>query len=194
MDIVLGQAEEDQAIALVSAGFSRPVSPELIADTRLHLPADMSVVALDDGRTVAFASFDLYADGDLIYLKGMMIHPDYQALGLAGQMHQACLAKTEARFYSLRTQSPRMWSAGAKLCDPWLPRLNGADEQELLEMAHYLEEYGTYPHVRGVYQGAIYGQKPTHHDPAIQAWWDEQCDFHAGDAIICIGRLKDSRE
>lgn len=194
MDFIFSPPSLERAVELVAAGFSRPVSPELIADTELHLPAHMSISALDGETIIAFASFDIYADGDLLYLKGVMIHPDYQSSGLASQMSRLCIEQSRARFYGLRTQSPRMWAAGSKLCDIWLPAIDGSTDSELLEMAAHLAEYGNYPYVRGIYEEAMYGEKPNHHDPAIQAWWDDNCDFHAGDAVICIGRLRSSRE
>ncbi len=30
-----------------------------------------------------------------------------------------------------------------------------------------------------------------HHDDQLQMWWDGLCCFHNGDAVVCVGGLRD---
>ncbi|MFH0814675.1 MAG: GNAT family N-acetyltransferase [Candidatus Falkowbacteria bacterium] len=195
MKIERGVPSQAKAVELVSRGFVQPVSQALIADTRDHLHAgDFVYSATADDRLVGFAVFD-ELPSKLLFVAGIMIDPAHQGEKVGRQMILKAKDQVSAEFLGLRTQSPRMWSAGRSICAEWYPNFdNGVLRFRLQAQAELIRarlgpKY-EYPVVESCYGGALYGEKPTHREPSVQSWWDSICNFARGDAVLCIGKFR----
>lgn len=181
----------ETAVLLSARGFVRSISEELAKDVAAHISGDLVLRIIEDSVDIGFACFQI--ESDVLYLHGIMIDPDVQAKSIAVRVIEYAQAKTNMSFLGLRTQSPRMWSAGRKVCQQWIPGFENGDErdEELLKAAHRIAKISNslFPVHVGCYGGPLYGTKPTHSDYIIQQWWDSLCDFERGDAAICVGRL-----
>lgn len=83
-----------------------------------------------------------------------------------------------------------MWASASKMVRTIFPHPTlpcEASEEIALNLAKSLMMSG--PIHPAFYGGALYGQKPAHHDPRIQNWWDSLCQFDRGDAVVCVGRF-----
>lgn len=187
----------EAATRIAAAGFVQPMTDTLREDVDHHLAEGCLVqtFALGD-RVLGFAIYRLFEFGmsRLLYLAGIILDPEIQAQGLAARAIRLAALELGATHFALRTQSPRMWFVGTKLADgDWGPHPERAITPELLALGEELSRAigcnGIFPHLRGVYGGPLYGEKPTYHRASLQAWWDEQCTFLRGDAVLCIGTL-----
>lgn len=180
----------DHATRFASLGFRVEESPSLRQDVANHLgEGDVYTVEVD-GAPSGFAIFHRYP-GHVLYLCGIMLVPDVQGRGLCERIIRGVLTP-EDRFLGLRTQSPIMWAAGRRVCrDGWLPRQTDVRDPELLRVGQEVSARidTSFPFHPGRYGSALYGVKPVHRDPGVQAWWDQHCDFARGDAVVCVGRL-----
>lgn len=179
----------EDAARLAGLGFGRDVDSDLRQNSERYSQGDFVFIATIDSKIVGWASFEEYLDGALLYLKGMMIDPDYQGGGLALRFISEARRHVNAEIFALRTQSSRMWSVGRKICDVWLPSPEGVSNGALTEAVKVLQKYGEHPVARGVYDGAAYSQIPVHADSNIQRWWGDLCSPESGDAVICVGYL-----
>ena len=187
----------EAATRVAAAGFVQPMTDALREDVDHHLAEGCLVQTFAlDVRVLGFAIYRLFEFGAnrLLYLAGIILDPEIQGQGLAARAIRLAALELEATHLALRTQSPRMWLVGARLAEgDWgthpdrtiAPKLIALGE----EISKAIDCSGVFPHLRGVYGGPLYGEKPTHHDAPLQAWWDEQCTFLAGDAVLCIGTL-----
>lgn len=177
----------DDAARLAGLGFGRDVDEGLRHNSERYSQGDLVFIATTDGNIIGWASFELYLQDELLYLKGMMIDPNYQGIGLASQFIDSARKYVHSSIFALRTQSPHMWSVGRKVCDIWLPSPDNTSDSALTEAVKVLQEYGDHPVARGVYEGAAYHHVPVHKDARVQQWWDKLCSAESGDAVICIG-------
>lgn len=177
------------AARLAGLGFGKNVDEELLQNSKRYSEGDLVFVAVNENETVAWASFELYREDKLMYLKGMMIDPRFQGKGIAGRFIEEARRFTQPSMFALRTQSPHMWSVGRKMCSVWLPSPNTHIDKGLSEAAKALSSYGQFPIARTIYGGRAYTALPLHPDPTIQKWWCDICDSDTGDAVICIGYL-----
>lgn len=177
------------AARLAGLGFGKPVDENLWQNSERYSQGDYVFVASADQAVVGWASFEVYLEGRLLYLKGMMIDPNYQGAGLAAKFISHARLHVNAEIFALRTQSPHMWSVGRKVCDVWLPSPDGHTNEALVEAVKVLQQYGDHPVARGVYDGAAYAQTPVHMDAHVQRWWGKLCSPESGDAVICVGYL-----
>ena len=188
---VPGLPNLNEAVAVAAEGFVQPVSDGLQTDVRNHLADSQTAFSIVDenGQVVGFALFKNIVG--VLYLTGLILRHDYQNRGLGKAAILAGRFATGAEYFALRTQSPRMWSVGNKLASAWYPNQNGFSDKDLEQKASILAlELGmATPIVQGFYGGPLYGEKPTHRDPALQAWWDSLCSFQRGDAVLCVGRF-----
>lgn len=186
----------DAATQVAAAGFVQPLTDALRQDVDHHLMEGCLVqtFTLDD-RVVGFAIYRLceFAEAKVLYLAGIILDPEVQGQGLAARAIRLAATELRATHLALRTQSPRMWLVGARLAEgDWGPHPERSLDPRLqdlgTQLSHVIGCAGTFPQLRGVYGGPLYGEKPTHQS-SLQVWWDEQCNFLAGDAVLCIGTL-----
>ena len=183
------------AIVSASEGFGQPIDRSLSQDVDEHLKAaEFGFQFVSQSETAGFALFTMH--DDLLWGLGMMIRPHWQKSGLVREGIQLAQRMTQARYLALRTQSPRMWSAGQHITRVWTPTPElGFEHPELDVVRHRAAKLkGITPTVtRAVFDRPLYGQKPTHLDPTIQTWWDGMCDFDAGDMVLCVGAFSPKR-
>lgn len=189
----------EAATQIAAAGFVQPLTPALRGDVERHLKKGCLVQSFCEGEAVVgFAIYQLFvlpAGERLLYLAGIILDPKVQGQGLAARSIRAAADELGATHLGLRTQSPRMWLVGARLAEgDWGPHPDRAMSPEILALGHALAEAincnGAFPHIRGIYGGPLYGEKPLYEkSPHLQCWWDDQCSFHAGDAVLCVGTL-----
>jgi hypothetical protein len=144
----------------------------------------------NDKQKIGFVIYEVF--GDILYISGIIILPQWQAQGGAGEVISKWLQATGCAFLAYRTQSSRMWSVGQKLCQQWYPNLDNHPSNNILAKARLICEQIGSPHFpvnKGFYGQALYGQKPIHQDLTVQTWWDDLCVFEAGDAVVCFGAL-----
>ncbi len=178
------------AILSASEGFGQPIDEALSLDVAQHLGnCGFGFQFLTDENEIA--GFTLFKHfGSLLWADGMMIRPAFQKSGLVRQGILLAKEHTGARTLAFRTQSPRMWSAGRHVARLWTPTSERGFFHSELNDARSLaaDLLHIQPTVtRAVFDRPLYGQKPTHLDPAIQSWWDSICDFEKGDMVLCVG-------
>jgi hypothetical protein len=182
-----------EAARVAAAAFTKAYSQEVYEDVAQHL-TEGEVYTIFDGVSLAgFAIFNM-ADHETLYLAGIILRPDFQNIGLASEIIKRAQAETGAKKFSLRTQSPRMWSVGNSLCRTWFPNPNGKlgyyDYSTPWPGGPYFVLYEDKSEIiRAFYDGPLYGQKPTHRNRPLQEWWDSICDFDRGDAVVCYGEF-----
>lgn len=188
--ITLESPDLELATLVTAAGFVQPPTPELRLDVERHFAQGRLVYSVHrNGRLGGYALFRVM--DQVLYLGGVMLLPELQGCGIAIKFIERAHADSGVHFLGLRTQSPRMWTAGLRATTSWIPRENAADE----ELAHLGRGLAaalgcSFPVHPGFYGGSLYGQKPVHGDPRLQAWWDSICNTERGDAVICVGRLR----
>lgn len=191
MQMLVGTPAIEVAARLTSHGFVQPVSPELIDDVAAHIAGDLVVrIFDDDGEEVGFATFSVHED--LLYLNGIMLDPAVQGNSYAQNVISFARDRFDSAYLGLRTQNPKMWSVGKRMCDIWLPDLDDRlPDKGLQGVIDRLQKERNLPHPlhEACYGEALYGDKPVHRDEAIQRWWDELCDFERGDGVVCVGRF-----
>ena len=188
MKIQLRYPCNEKAVELVAGGFCQSTTPELVEDTRAHLAeADFCLVMSHGGLDVAFALFRVI--GDMLYLVGIMVAPDFRGKLISQHLVIHALSLTGCKYLGLRTQNPVMWSSARHVCTSWFPDPDTEIPIELLEIAqkYAVEVSASYPVAKGFYGQPLYGTKPNQRNPKIQSWWDGMCDFERADAVFCFG-------
>lgn len=181
----------DSATEIASLGFVQPISQGLRRDVASHLQHGEIVYSVfKDDAPVGFVILNLVLD-NVLYLSGVILRPEIQGKGVARMAVEAARMATGAEWLTLRTQSIRMWVAGQKMCAEWFPHHEASPSSEASRLAHQVARMtnSVFPVKKGHYGGPLYGKKPLHHDPRMNAWWDSVCDFGMGDAVFCIGRF-----
>jgi hypothetical protein len=190
MDIIAENLDISTACELSALGFDKPITSELIADVSNHIGGDLVVRILEDNADIGFATFETY--GNLLYLCGIMLKPSVQGRGYAAVVIKYAQEITQSKYLALRTQNPKMWSVGKKMCGIWLPEIHSNSGNLLPKEAldNLQSSKGLqHPIDIGCYGGPLYGTKPIHRDGTIQQWWDGICNFERGDGVVCIGLL-----
>lgn len=177
------------ATLIASSGFVQPVSPELQVDVDTHLHEGQLLYSIvSRGETIGFAIFKMF--GEVLYLAGIILREDHQGKGIAPQVVDLARAATGAQWLGLRTQSPVMWASASKMVRTLFPHPSTGDVQTYLAAQELARDLGMSQVIHpGFYGGPLYGQKPTHHDPRIQNWWDSLCQFERGDAVVVAGKF-----
>ncbi len=184
----------DEAVLLTAEGFRRPVTDALVEDVRVHLAsAEFALSARDGGKLVCYMIFTVPVP-DVLYIAGTLIHAPLQGTGIktAGTV-LAFERYPSLRWLSGRTQSSVVWASAARISSELTPDmgsrpLSAEGEARLDALVRALGMSG--PAQQGFYGGPLYGEKPTHHDASVQAWWDTVCDFARGDAVLYLGRYQ----
>lgn len=191
MSIREEQLGVEDGTAIAAAGFIQDYNPGLENDVRVHLNSGKIFTIYEDENKIGFVIYEVF--DDILYISGIVMLPSAQGQGYAQKIVRQLCNDTGLPFLGYRTQSPRMWSIGYKLCDRWYPNPEGTQPNaEMLAKIHFLRErigMPTYPVSKGFYGHALYGCKPTLKDPAIQLWWDDMCCFEDGDSVICFGAV-----
>lgn len=181
------------ATGLASAGFVQSLSSTLREDVENHLREGQIIYStLEHDQVVGMSIFTaIGARSEILYLVGTIFLPRVQQRGLAAEAIHVARAECGSEYLALRTQSPRMWSVGNKLCRDWYPNVGIVIPSSMQEIGERVSRKidSAFPFARGQYRGPLYGAKPTHHDPVLQQWWDRICDFDRGDAVLCVGRF-----
>ncbi len=183
----------DRATHIASLGFVQPISPALRDDVDNHLTHGQlvySIVERDSLATIGFTLFN-HLDSSVLYLSGIILDPNHQGQGIARLAVEHAGRETNATHLALRTQSPRMWSAGEKMTESWFPHPTNEAPPALRELGERAATAtgSAFPVKEGFYGGPLYGAKQTHHNVSLQTWWDSLCNFERGDAVFCIGKL-----
>jgi GNAT superfamily N-acetyltransferase len=90
--------------------------------------ANTIVFALANDTLVAFAIFDCDGERSALYLHGIIVHNDYQGLGLSKRMIQTAIEHYGPSFLVARTHNPRMFETiAAFACNEqsFFPNLKG---------------------------------------------------------------------
>ncbi|MDO8583597.1 MAG: hypothetical protein Q7R83_00260 [bacterium] len=181
----------DLATAIAASGLVVSNSLPLQQDVESHLHAGQVYTVVSGDAPVGFAVFSRFPNG-VLYLAGIMLRPNVQGRHICEKIIQG-VRRPEDRFLGLRTQSPIMWAAGKRICsNGWLPDQPVATDSELQRIGNEVAAVigcPTFPVSPGFYGQALYGKKPEHRDPVVQAWWDSLCDFVRGDVVVCVGRF-----
>lgn len=183
------------ATRLTAQGFGCEDTPELRRDVEQHVTGQKLLfkIALN-GVLVGYAVFYTVCDGTVLYLSGIMIEPNAQGNGIAQLVIEHARRETGTKYLALRTASPRMWRAGAKVCPgSWHPHALDALDDEMHALGNRVakaigcEQLGLNS---GFYGHDLYGERPTHRVDAFQDWWETICPHpEKGDAVVCIGKF-----
>lgn len=191
MSIREEQLSVQDGTTIAAAGFILDYNPGLEGDVRHHFASGTTYTIYEDDQKIGFVIYEVF--DDILYISGIVMLPSAQGQGYAQKIVRQLCEDTGLPFLAYRTQSPRMWSVGYKLCDRWYP--NPEDTQpnpEMVAKIDFLRDrigMDSYPVSKGFYGHALYGSKPTVKDPAIQLWWDNMCCFEDGDSVVCIGTV-----
>ena len=194
-----GLPELETTVELTAAGFSKPISEELRRDVAQHLVGTRTRTIEHDRETVGYAVFDDFnfiigenEQTSLIYLRGIIIAPEYQGRHIAGRVIDDVTSGKPFDFFGLRTQSSIMYAAVERRFEEVYPALrNEPVPRDVRVVGQSLATAidSTFPLHEGAYGGPLYGIEPQHHDAEYQADFDKVCpDFERGDAILCIAR------
>ncbi len=201
--------ELEAATRIAAAGFVQPLSETLRADVAQHLMEGCLVQSFTNEEEVVlgfaiYRLFEFVPDTRLLYLAGIILDPAIQGQHLAERSICQAAKELRATHLGLRTQSLRMWVVGDRLTkSAWEPNLVDWDEQfhvqthfpnpELMALGQKLAEAlgcSSFPYVPGFYGASLYGEKPTYKHRTLQSWWDARCTFERGDAVLCVGSLR----
>ena len=178
-----------RATEIAASGFTDALRQD-VADHLNH--GDLVYGIVSGTEYVGFCIFNVWED--ILYLSGIIVEASYQGCSHVVQAVRYTQQDTpDVKYLALRTQSPRMWAAGAGVCSSWVPSPGlGTDTGKLDTIGHTVATHiqSSYPVGIGHYGGPLYGTKPIYRSTVIQAWWDSLCNFERGDAIICVGLLK----
>lgn len=193
LDISTREIGVETATLISSLGFGIPISKALEDDVMAHLNEGKLYVIRDQNsnQEVGFAVFKTF--GDVLYLGGFMLLPEVQGKGIAKDLIELERENVKAKFLALRTQNPKMWSVGRRVCKIWFPH----PDQTILphtQIAAVSNQLGTTLGMvlstnKAFYGSPLYGKKPMHSDPNIQRWWDNICLFDRGDSVFCVGQF-----
>jgi hypothetical protein len=180
----------EDATNIAASGFIQNYNPSLENDVRLHLGIGTTYTVYEDERKVGFVIYELF--GDILYISGIVLLSSAQGNGYARRIIDQLCKEVGLPFLGYRTQSPRMWSVGMKLCKEWYPNPTHTPNVDTLAKIKFLcQRINTpsYPVSKGFYGHALYGCKPILRDNGVQRWWDDMCSFEAGDSVVCFGIL-----
>ncbi len=181
----------ETATRIASSGFVQPISDELRQDVAGHMAGGDVVYGIKEhGQFVGFVIFNIW-DG-ILYLSGIIVDEAHQChQHVTESVAKVLRQRPGLKYLALRTQSPRMYVAGRKVCSVWIPHFDEVFAPELVRVGKEVAERtdSQFPLHEGCYGGPLYGEKPVYHDGSLQQWWDERCNFERGDALICVGRL-----
>lgn len=180
----------EDATRIAASGFVQNYSSSLENDVRSHLDIGTSYTVYEDGHKVGFVIYELF--DDILYISGIILLSSAQGNGYAPKIISQLHQETNVPFLAYRTQSPRMWSVGQKLCKEWYPNPINVPNIDILTKIELLCQRINTPHYpvsKGFYGQALYGCKPILRDDKVQQWWDEMCSFETGDAVVCFGIL-----
>lgn len=202
--------ELEAATRIAAAGFVQPLSETLRADVAQHLMEGCLVQSFTNEEEVVlgfaiYRLFEFVPDTRLLYLAGIILDPAIQGQHLAERSICQAAKELRATHLGLRTQSLRMWVVGDRLTkSAWEPNLVDWAEQfhvqthfpkpELMSLGQKLAEVlgcSSFPYLPGFYGAPLYGTKPTYKHRTLQTWWDTWCEFERGDAVLCVGSLRD---
>lgn len=188
-------AEELEILAreltpVTGRGFMREniYSDELFRDVHAHISeASRLIIARSSGKVssyIASAVSDTEM-GKLYHLGGIICEPQYQGSGIALKLLKKELVDTQAQYLGFHTQSKRMHKLGYRLAF-----LNISDSESYGHLIGSVNQ-------QGIVDEARYGGLPLYQQPeSIQIAIDdiEGLDFFKGDALICVGPIRNLKE
>lgn len=180
----------EDATHIAASGFVQNYNPSLENDVRSHLGIGTTYTVYEDERKIGFVIYELF--GDILYISGIVLLSSAQGNGYACRIIDQLCKEVGLPFLGYRTQSPRMWSVGMKLCKEWYPNPTSTPNVDTLAKIEFLCQHintPSYPVSKGFYGHALYGRKPILRDNEVQRWWDNMCSFEAGDSVVCFGIL-----
>ena len=181
----------EHATLAAAEGFIQPLSKSLETDVDNHLKlAEFGFQFHFRGEFLGFTLFQ--HQEDLLMGAGMQIRPFAQGHGLVKQAILLAKEITGANFLAYKTQNPRMWQVGERLCSVWTPTVECGFANKDVDgarnrVADFMGIETTT--LKRFYGQALYGKKPTHWDEGIQEWWDSVCNFEQGDSVLCVGKF-----
>ncbi len=184
---------ERDLVTLTASALCREIDEVLIKDVREHVDSAHDILAVyESGNLVGYMLIQVPLD-DVLYIAGTMVHPSCQGMGIKAQaMMEVMKVYVSCKYFAGRTQSSIVWASVTRAAGAVLPNPAGMSvEKAMVNARQRLVEVlkmGGSIH-QGFYGGPLYGEKPTHRDPAVQAWWDTFIDFERGDAVLYIAKL-----
>lgn len=170
---------------LTGEGFLRKdkCAQELIDDVAHHvLDCDRLTVIRQGDDLVAFVAASIVEHNGAIFyhLEGIIVHPDYHGAGISVDALKSDIAATRADYLAFHTQSSRMLGLGNKLAD-----INPVDSAQFAGLIGTCHQDGIVDKER--YGGqCLYEDQEKFAQTAIQS-----IDWRSGDAMICIGPIKE---
>ncbi len=183
----------DEVVALTAAALHREVDDVLTQDVYEHLDQADEMLSVYQGSTLVGYMLLTFPLEGLVYIAGTMVDPKFHGVGIKARATQVVMNRhSDRRYFAGRTQSSIVWASVTRSAKVVLPSTQGREvESEMVEMRQRLVEgLGMDDAIHeGFYGGPLYGEKPTHRDEAVQAWWDTFINFERGDAVLYIARL-----
>jgi len=172
---------------LTAEGFMQnttELTEALIQDVRNHVcGSERLVVAYRAGMPCAFICSSLIEvdEGLLYHLEGIIVETALQGNGFAEEFVNEELQKTRADLIGFHTQSKKMFCLGKKIADfsTGLAHMYGPT-------IHSVKMVGGVD--KGRYGSCLYGDIERFRPDAI-----EEINWMNGDALICIGSIKNKR-
>jgi hypothetical protein len=111
------------ATRIAASGFKQPISQALEDDVANHLAhGDLIYTLADETGEFGFALYNLWGEKhETLYLSGIILDEAHQGKRVFGQVTSQAKQESSATYLALRTQSLRMWAAGAHFCWSWYP-------------------------------------------------------------------------
>lgn len=197
----------EEAAKVANRGFLRTKKDKMSKkEVREHMQGDTLYLVKQEDEIKGFASFKNL--GDLLYLEGIVIDPCMQGRNCFYTIVEKEFEKNNAKYFSLRTQNPVMFSAANRLVDKgYLKKvyfdLNNCSEKsknKLLEIQDYLKMKCIGFVNKGTYKKSLYGSgeyEYNHHtiNEIINDMFEEEhFDSQKGDSVMFLSKLKNNKK
>lgn len=194
-----GKTIFDQLYALTRLGFVQEDSPVLWKDTENHIfGSEFLFVVSNNDQVISYAVLDFWKQEtqSVLYLSGIMVHPQYQGTNVSSNTLRNALGQFNPDFIAARTQNPVMYESLARICKAVYPNhLGHSIPPEVKLIGEFtakcklrMKDYDPDSMVgKGIYGGCMYGKEPSSRDPLIEKWFKEMVSLKRGDAMIVVG-------
>jgi ribosomal protein S18 acetylase RimI-like enzyme len=168
--------------------------------TRSHLlGVDCISVVHQDGRIRGFASVKIYPTENILYLHGIVVHPDLKGMGIGRALLKTLIDHTKTGWLAFTTQNPVMYMMLRSICKtstfpshkrPVVPPFLAPIAKELVKGRDGTFHEDTFV-IHDLYKHCLYGAMPRTSDESVQSWFDQSLrlddDGKSRDGFLFLG-------